>query len=143
VVGGSEREGKRLIETFLANTPALEKLRTKVSRDAEKGWIKGLDGRHLQIRSAHAALNTLLQGAGAIVMKKALVLLDRKIKAMNLDAKFVANVHDEWQIEASEQDADMVAAMGIQSIRQAGAKFNLRCPLDGEANIGYTWGDTH
>ena len=143
VVGGSEREGKRLIETFLANTPALEKLRTKVSRNAEKGWLKGLDGRHLQIRSAHAALNTLLQGAGAIVMKKALVLLDRKIKAMKLDAKFVANVHDEWQIEVAEKDADMVAAMGIQSIRQAGQKFKLNCPLDGEANIGYTWGDTH
>jgi DNA polymerase I-like protein with 3'-5' exonuclease and polymerase domains len=76
-------------------------------------------------------------------MKKALVLLDRKIKAMNLNAKFVANVHDEWQIEVADKDADMVAAMGIQSIRQAGQKFKLNCPLDGEANIGYTWGDTH
>ena len=143
VVGGGEKEGRQLIKAFLDNTPALEALRTKVSRHAEKGWLTGLDGRHLQVRSAHAALNTLLQGAGAIVMKKALVLLDRKIKAMNLDAKFVANVHDEWQIEVAEEDAEMVAAMGVQSIRQAGEKFKLICPLDGEANIGYTWGDTH
>jgi DNA polymerase I-like protein with 3'-5' exonuclease and polymerase domains len=143
VVGGGEKEGRKLIEAFLSNTPALEELRTKVSRNAEKGWLTGLDGRHLQIRSAHAALNTLLQGAGAIVMKKALVLLDRKIKAMKLNAHFVANVHDEWQIEVAEADAEMVAAMGIQSIRQAGEKFKLNCPLDGEANIGLTWGDTH
>lgn len=143
VVGGGEREGKKLTEAFLTNTPSLQSLRTKVEGAAKKGWLKGLDGRHLQIRSAHAALNTLLQGAGAIVMKKALVLLDRKIKAMNLKAHFVANVHDEWQIEVAEQDAEMVAAMGIQSIRQAGEKFKLQCPLDGEANIGHTWGDTH
>ena len=143
VVGGGEREGKKLTEAFLNNTPALQSLRTKVEGAAKKGWLKGLDGRRLQIRSAHAALNTLLQGAGAIVMKKALVLLDRKIKAMKLKAHFVANVHDEWQIEVAEEDAEMVAAMGIQSIVQAGRKFNLQCPLDGEANIGYTWGDTH
>lgn len=143
IVGGGEREGKKLTEAFLNNTPALQSLRTKVERAATKGWLKGLDGRRLQIRSAHAALNTLLQGAGAIVMKKALVLLDRKIKAMKLKAYLVVNVHDEWQLEVAEEDDEMVAAMGIQAIQQAGQKFNLKCPLDGEAKIGYTWGDTH
>ena len=142
-MGGGAKEGAKLIESFLDNTPALKKLRSKVEILAESGKLPGLDGRQLYVRSAHAALNTLLQGAGAIVMKKALVLLDRKIKAMKLKAHFVANVHDEWQIEVAEDDAEMVAAMGIQAIQQAGQKFKLRCPLDGEANIGYTWGDTH
>ena len=69
-----------------------------------------LDGRKLTVRSEHAALNTLLQGAGAIVMKKALILLNDKINSNGWDAKFVANVHDEWQIECH---ADHAKAVGI------------------------------
>jgi DNA polymerase I len=60
------------------------------------------------VRSEHAALNTLLQGAGAIVMKKALVILHEKIKCGIINASFCANVHDEWQIEVPQEDAERV-----------------------------------
>jgi DNA polymerase-1 len=105
--------------------------------------LPGLDGRKLFIRSAHSALNTLLQGAGAIVMKQALVLLDTKIRKLSLNAQFVANVHDEWQIECSEEDADLVGSLAVDSIKTAGVKLGLRCPLDGEYKKGKTWAMTH
>jgi DNA polymerase-1 len=143
IVGGSAADGKKLIDTFLRNTPALKALREKVERLSEKGTLQGLDGRQLQIRSAHAALNTLLQSAGAIVMKQALVLLDKKIRLLKLNANFVANVHDEWQIECSEEDADLVGEAAVQSIIEAGTKLALRCPLDGEYKKGKTWAHTH
>ena len=143
IVGGREREGKRLINSFLKNTPALQKLKDKVSRLAEKEWLPGLDGRRLIVRSQHAALNTLLQGAGAIVMKQALIMLNRKLIHANMDARFVANVHDEWQIETTEQDAETVGHFAVQSIRQAGIRLNLRCPLDGEFKVGLNWASTH
>ena len=143
IVGGGEREGRRLIDSFLKNTPALQKLKDKVSRLAEKEWLPGLDGRKLIVRSQHAALNTLLQGAGAIVMKQALIILNRKLIHANMDARFVANVHDEWQIETTEQDADTVGHLAVQSIRQAGIRLNLRCPLDGEFKVGLNWAATH
>lgn len=143
IVGGHEREGKRLIDSFLKNTPALQKLRDKVSRLAEKGWLPGLDGRRLIVRSQHAALNTLLQGAGAIIMKQALIILNRKLIHANMDARFVANVHDEWQIETTEQDAETVGHFAVQSIRQAGIRLKLRCPLDGEFKVGLNWAATH
>lgn len=143
IVGGGEREGRRLIDSFLKNTPALQKLKDKVSRLAEKEWLPGLDGRRLIVRSQHAALNTLLQGAGAIVMKQALIILNRKLINGNMDARFVANVHDEWQIETTEQDADTVGHFAVQSIRQAGIRLNLRCPLDGEFKVGLNWAATH
>ena len=143
IVGGGEREGKRLIDSFLKNTPALQKLKDKVSRLAEKEWLPGLDGRRLIVRSQHAALNTLLQGAGAIVMKQALIMLNRKLIHANMDARFVANVHDEWQIETTEQDAETVGHFAVQSIRQAGIRLNLRCPLDGEFKVGLNWAATH
>jgi len=143
IVGGGEPEGRRLIDSFLKNTPALQKLKDKVSRLAEKEWLPGLDGRRLIVRSQHAALNTLLQGAGAIVMKQALIMLNRKLIHANMDARFVANVHDEWQIETTEQDAETVGHFAVQSIRQAGIRLNLRCPLDGEFKVGLNWAATH
>jgi len=143
IVGGGENEGSKLTASFLDNTPSLKELRKTVAGIAAKGSIKGLDGRRLQIRSPHAALNTLLQGAGAIVMKQALVLLDKKIQLENLDAHFVANVHDEWQIECRKEDAETVGKMAVKAIEEAGEVLQLRCPLTGEYRIGRTWAETH
>ena len=143
IVGGDKEEGKRLIARFLRNTPALERLKNSVANAAQKGWLRALDGRHLIVRSEHSALNTLLQGAGAIVMKKALVILHKKIRCDIIDASFVANVHDEWQIEVDEKDAEKVGQMAVDAIREAGEHFKLRCPTTGEYNVGNNWKETH
>ena len=133
--------GSRLRQSFFDNLPAFAALKNRVARASEEGYIKGLDGRKLTVRSQHAALNTLLQSAGAIVMKKALIILNEKIKG--LDANFVANVHDEWQIEADESVADEVGRLGVEAIIEAGLHFDLKCPLDGEYNVGSNWSETH
>jgi len=143
IVGGGEREGKQLIDSFLANTPALKELRRKVDKFAQKGSLPGLDGRRLKVRSQHAALNTLLQGAGAIVMKKALELLHKKLNCGIISGSFVANVHDEWQIETTKELAESVGQAGIQAIQEAGQSLGLRCPLDGDFKIGTNWAETH
>jgi DNA polymerase I len=143
IVGGSSKAGQELISNFLRNTPALKSLREKVERLSEQGTLPGLDGRKLQVRSAHAALNTLLQSAGAIVMKQGLVILSSKIQQQKLNANFVANVHDEWQIECSQEDADAVGKLAVSSIKEAGEVLGLRCPLDGEYKKGTTWAQTH
>jgi DNA polymerase-1 len=143
IVGGNAKDGQHLIDRFMAGTPALKRLRDKVAVYASKGFVPGLDGRKIWVRSEHAALNSLLQGAGAIVMKKALVILDEKFRRNNIDAKFVANVHDEWQIECSPDIADVVGKAAVQSIKEAGIAYNLRCPLDGEYKVGRNWRETH
>jgi DNA polymerase I-like protein with 3'-5' exonuclease and polymerase domains len=143
VVNGGSAVGKRLKEQFLASTPALKKLIEKVQRLSRKGYLPGLDGRKVMVRSEHAALNTLLQSAGAIVMKQALVILDKKIKSAKIDAQFVVNVHDEWQIEVAEKDAETVGKMAIESITEAGLFFEMRCPLAGEYKVGSNWKETH
>ena len=143
IIGGSSADGHQLMTRFLRNTPALEALKEVVSEAATKGWVRGLDGRHLMVRSEHSALNTLLQGAGAIVMKKALIILQKKINCGIINASFCANVHDEWQIEVPQEDAERVGRMAVESIEEAGKHFNLRCPLTGEYNVGNTWKDTH
>jgi DNA polymerase-1 len=143
IVGGSAAHGQKLIDTFLRNTPSLKRLRDKVEKLSVQGSLPGLDGRRLFIRSSHAALNTLLQGAGAIVMKKALVLLDEQLRRNKLDAKFVVNVHDEFQLEVKEEHAQRVGELAVDSIRKSGVVLGLRCPLDGEYKIGDNWCQTH
>ena len=141
VAGGSRRVGKDLRKSFIDNLPSFKHLKDRVAGASAKGYLKALDGRKLYIRSEHAALNTLLQGAGAIVMKQALVILNDKIK--DLDAHFVANVHDEWQIEVREDQADEVGRLGVEAIIEAGKVLELKCPLDGEYKTGDNWSETH
>ena len=76
-------------------------------------------------------------------MKKALCILDKRLKSCNIDYKFVANIHDEWQIEVRECQANRVGQLAVQSIIDAGAYFDMRCPLDGEFRIGGNWSETH
>ena len=141
VVGGGRDAGARLRKLFFDNLPAFKTLKDRVGRASKKGYIKGLDGRKLIVRSQHAALNTLLQGAGALAMKRALILFSEYIK--DLDAQCVANVHDEWQVESKAEHAEEVGRLGVQAIQDAGTAFKLNCPLDGEYKIGDNWYETH
>ena len=141
VVGGSKKDGRRLRDTFLDNLPSFRTLIYKVSRASTKGYLKGLDGRKIKIRSQHSALNALLQGGGAIVMKQALILFHERIQQYG--AVVVGNIHDEWQVEVPEQYAEEVGKTGVECIIQAGKDLELNCPLDGEYKIGDNWSETH
>ena len=143
IVGGGYKEGQQLTDSFLRNTPALARLRERVSKFSAGGTLPGLDGRRLRVRSEHAALNTLLQGAGAVVMKKALVLLIESLNRYNIPYKLVVNVHDEFQIEVPENFADVVGKAAVRAIKNAGEVLDLRCPLDAEYNVGNNWAETH
>jgi DNA polymerase I-like protein with 3'-5' exonuclease and polymerase domains len=143
IVGGTKRDGARLKELFLRNTPSLRQLRERVSNAAVRGYLKGLDNRKLIIRSNHAALNTLLQSAASVVMKKSLTILDEYAKLHSIDYKFVGNIHDEFQAEVREDQADKFGWLAVECIKAAGIRLNLRCPLDGEYKVGKTWAETH
>jgi DNA polymerase I-like protein with 3'-5' exonuclease and polymerase domains len=144
----ARKKGGALRKAFLEGLPGMGKLVDAVQKRAkERGYLIGLDGRRVPVRSMHAALNTLLQSCGAIQMKKALCILDDSLQAAGLvpgvHYEFVANVHDEWQIEVDEDKAEMVGRMAVEAIREAGRYFNFRCPLDGAYDIGSNWAETH
>ena len=143
IVGGTARDGKRLKEKFLSNTPSLRDLRERVSVASGRGYLYGLDGRRVAVRSEHAALNTLLQSAGAIVMKKALVLLDEYAKLWNINYKFIGNIHDEIQTEVREEEAEVFGRLAVSCIEASGQHYKLNCPLSGEYKIGNNWSETH
>ena len=143
ILGRSEADGRRVKEKFLRHTPSLRSLREKVDGVAKKRWLRGLDQRKILIRHPHAALNTLLQGAGACVMKYALTLLEEYVIKKRIKAYPVVNVHDEFQYEVEESKTKEFGELAVQSIIQAGKDLKIRCPLDGEYKIGNNWAETH
>mgnify|MGYP003147593656 FL=1 len=143
IVGGGPGKGQKLISKFLSNMPALRTLRSNVQEAAQNGSIKGLDGRRLMIRSEHAALNTLLQGAGAIVCKQWLVEIDKRVRKSGLDAKLVASVHDEYQFEVAKPDINRFTKITKEAMYQTQKVFSFRCDLDSDYKVGNNWAETH
>ncbi|QSI34411.1 DNA polymerase [Variovorax sp. RKNM96] len=145
---GARAAGKRARDSFMANLPALGALVKAVKAKAKaQKWLKGLDGRRIAVRSEHAALNTLLQCAGAVQMKKAICIFDDTMQAAGYapgkQYELVAVVHDEAQIEVDEGLEEFVGKTMVEAIRQAGEYFKFRCPLDGEWKAGKSWYATH
>jgi len=148
IVGGGAREGQELKRRFYNNIPALAKLQEAIEYKVTNGGkLIGLDGRILPVRSSHAALNMLLQSAGAVCMKVALVQLFHQLSRMKWqhgrEYSFVANVHDEFQAEVKPDKVSVFAELAVNAIRMAGKELKLNVMLDGEAKIGETWAETH
>ena len=139
----SQSQGGVIRQRFLNNMPSLQNLLARVEQVSDRGYIRGIDGRRLYVRSSHAALNTLLQGGGAILCKQWSICMDRAIEKERLRAKLVNTIHDELQFEVHRQDADRVAELAQSSIREAGHLLKLRVQMDAEAKIGFSWADTH
>lgn len=124
IVGGNSTQGKELRYKFFNAIPALDQLLTRTKTVAKRGFLRGLDGRKLHVRSDHSALNTQLQAAGATVMKYAYIFLDGWLTAEGFkhDARQMADIyapiatvqkvgdiHDEGQMDIAEEYASETA----------------------------------
>lgn len=140
IVGGDNKEGRKIKDKFLANTPALAKLRQILEAASSKGWIKTLDGRRIKTRSPHSALNFLLQSAGSIIAKRAWVIFHN-----NCDLPYhqLGVIHDEIQIECVPEYANAIGTKIVQAMEATTQYYNLNCPITGEYSIGESWNDTH
>jgi len=143
-----KKAGRKLKRNFMKKLPALGKLVEAVQQKVkEKGYLIGLDGRKLHIRSQHAALNSLLQSAGALISKVWIIKLYDNLSSRGwVHLKhwaLCAHVHDEKQAETTEDRADELGRISLGSMREAGEFFNFRIPIDGEFKVGRNWCETH
>jgi DNA polymerase I-like protein with 3'-5' exonuclease and polymerase domains len=143
IVGKGAKEGQELMNRFLSNMPSLKRVRDSVTNSATKGKIKGIDGRLLHVRSPHSALNTLLQGAGAVVCKLWLINMNKRIQASGVDAKLVASIHDEYQYEVAKKDVQKFGSITKDAMKDTEQQLQMKCPLDNEWKEGTTWAQTH
>ena len=143
IVGVNKVQAQILINRFLENMPALEKVRNDISEEAEGGVIQGVDGRSLHIRSPHSALNTLIQGAGAVVCKDWVVRMTQLVQRSGLDVKLVASIHDEYQFEVEKKDVQEFGKITKKAMRETEKELDFKCPLDNTWKEGETWAKTH
>ena len=147
-----KRVGEKSRALYLGKLPALQYLLKDIrNKVISKGYVVLIDGRRCYIRSEHAALNSLIQGTGAIICKRWIVEYNRRLVALfgpqgwrGLWAA-LGWIHDETQV-AVRKRADLlmqVPSVLVESIRHMTTHFTFRCPLDGEAKLGANWKETH
>lgn len=165
IVGAGKERGKELKKKFLENTPAIAALREAIQQGLvesskwvageqqvkwKRRWIRGLDGRRVHVRSPHAALNTLLQSAGALICKLWIVRVEEMLLEAGLkhgwdgDFAYMAWVHDEIQVACRTPEiAQQVIDISQQAMRWVGEHWNFRCRLDTEGKMGPNWAVCH
>ena len=135
---------------MMSGLPALKKTIDKVQGEvARRGYLIGLDGRHLHARSSHSALNLRLQSDAGLIAKKWAVLTEQYCLDSGLDHGWtgdftmLAFVHDELQAGAKRDFAKLYADCCIKAAKDAGIAFGVQCPVDAVAKFGHNWYETH
>ena len=143
--------GSAMREKFESDLPAYKKLVTTVKSAASRGWIKGIDKRKIGIRGQHAALNTRLQSAGAVICKQWLCDFDDLLKSKGFkhgwdgEYAFLSFSHDEVQVAVRDNPEliEIVKEAAIVTGRSAGIPYDFKCPLDVEVKVGKNWATCH
>ena len=140
--------GKEIRQKFLAAIPGLDGLLTAVQKKAETDILRGLDGRPIRLQGKkHAALNYLLQSAGAIVTKRWGVITNNMITEAGLqyevDYQWLSYIHDEWNLAVVPTHVNTVKSILEWSIQDAGHYYKLKVPLNSEAKDGNNWAEVH
>ena len=140
--------GRNAIQSFMSGVPALKKLKTSLAQTLTlRGHLIGLDRRPLYCRSDFKALNVLLQGAGAVIMKQVVVNIHNALTAKGLmygeDWHQHAMIHDEVQMSCRPELVGMIQPLVLQAYQDAGNFFQFRCKIEGDVKTGYNWSDTH
>jgi DNA polymerase I-like protein with 3'-5' exonuclease and polymerase domains len=140
--------GKDIRGKFLEAIPGLEDLLTMVNKKSASDVLKGLDGRPILLQGKkHAALNYLLQSAGAIVCKRWNVITYEQLQTLGYqwgtDYQWLGWIHDEIQLAVQPHLINDFKFQLEWAIVQAGEYYKLKVPLASEAKEGLSWADCH
>ncbi len=148
-LGISREEAGGYIDTYLARYPRVAAFRDQIIEQArEEGFVCTMLGRRRPIPELRSgdnrirslgerlAVNTVIQGSAADIMKIAMIDSDRALASEGLAARLVLQVHDELVFEAPDSETDAVAELA--RCEMAGA-WDLDPPLEVDVGIGDTW----
>ena len=140
--------GRNAINGFVNGVPALKQLKNKLaSAIQERGYLRGLDGRALFCRSDFSALNVLLQGSGAALMKQVVINIHNNLEGKGLvhgrDWVQHAMIHDEIQLSCTKNYTALVKEQALLAFPQAQQFFAFQCEIEGDAKVGWSWDQTH
>ena len=137
----AKAKGKEIRAAYIDAIPGLDDLLNAIKGAADRGFVRAIDTRKIVLDSPHKALNYLLQGSAGVIAKRWLYI--NHTHTRDLCCSQLAFVHDELQFETDPSHAEQLAASLVQSAREAGEFYNLRCPIDAEAKQGTNWAEVH
>ena len=139
----SER-GRRIRSKILDGLKGFKELNLAVAERAEYGVLTGLDGRPIRLQGKkHAALNYLIQGAGAVICKLWLLRANELLQEAEVDYYPLAFVHDEMQLSVASTDVDKATLLIQGAMKDVRAALSFRCELDSEYQSGVNWAECH
>ena len=135
----AKAKGREIKEAFIEAIPGLSDLLSAVKSAADRGFVKGIDGRKILVDSPHKALNYLLQGSAGVIAKRWMIIANDN----DFCCSQLAFIHDELQYECTPEHAEDLKFKLELSAAEAGEYYNLRIPIAAEGKIGATWADVH
>ena len=141
---GGKVKGK-ISQLLKERNPGLDKLTKDISLEWHRNGqrVRCIDGGWVLCPAEHAAINYKIQSAEKVFMALAAILLRRWLIRKNLDAYWVGNIHDEWQIDSHPDCAEVVGQLACRAMEASGRFLKLRVPMGGNYSIGANWAETH
>jgi DNA polymerase I len=144
-------EAQEFIDRYLDGFPAVKAfIADTIEQATDQGYVTTLMGRRRQIPELRArnfqmrqlgerlAVNTVIQGTAADVIKLAMVNADRALRASGLRTRLILQIHDELLFEGPREEAEQARDLVVPEMVQA---LELDPPLVVDAGIGPNWLD--
>ena len=148
-IGTSVAKAKQYIADYLAKYSKVNEFMEKTVDDAYKnGYVTTMFGRKrlipelsssnkmLQAAGKRIAMNTPVQGTAADLIKIAMINVYNRLKAEDIDAKLILQVHDELILEASDSDAERAAQLLSEEMQNV---WEMKVPLSVDVHTGNSW----
>lgn len=148
-IGASRKQAQEYIDNYLEKYSGIKAfMEESVEMAKQNGYVETLFGRRRnvpELKSSNfmmrefgkrVAMNTPIQGTAADIMKIAMNNVYKELKAKNIDAKLILQVHDELLIEASEKDAEETKNILKNCMENA---MKLKVPLKVELSEAKDW----
>ncbi len=148
-LGIDRKAAQEYIDNYFARYPQVKHyMETTRMKAKEKGYVETLYGRRLYLPDINAsqiprqkaaertAINAPLQGSAADIIKMAMIRIDQWLRAENISAKMIMQVHDELVFEVKESDVQPISAMIKQHMSNV---VKLQVPLLVSVGIGDNW----
>ena len=144
-----QEEAAEFIERYMSGFPAVRQfIEETIEQGTEHGYVSTLFGRRRQVPELRSrrwdlrkqgerfAVNMVIQGTAADIMKMAMVRCDQALREAGLESKLVLQIHDELLFEGPADEAERVEAIAVREMANA---YELDPPLAVDAGIGSDW----
>jgi len=138
-MGCSMDIAEAIIQAYWDANPGLAAIVEKCIQDSRaKGWLMGLDGRKIFIRSPHSSFNALLQSAEAVFMKNAFLMIhDDELWPM------LMTMHDEWLCEMDPRYKQTYLDRTHSIAFELNERFEMNIPMAFDTAFGENYAACH